>query len=154
MNGAFIPPETSVSGMNLKSQLQRDEGGFQRYAYQDSEGYWTIGFGRCIDSRRGKGLSLAEADALLDSDIAEFTVAVIAALPLSRTLDEARMGVLVGMAFNLGTAGLLGFKKFLSACERGDWFTAAAHMLDSKWARQVGIRAQRLAEQMRDGEWR
>jgi hypothetical protein len=32
-----------------------------------------------------------------------------------------------------------------------DWAGAAAEMLDSSWAKQVGARAQRLSEQMRRG---
>jgi lysozyme len=66
---------------------------------------------------------------------------------------DARRGVLVNMAYNLGVTGLLSFKKMLSAYKKGAFVEAAQHMLDSKWAKQVGDRAKRLAEQMRSGEW-
>jgi lysozyme len=39
----------------------------------------------------------------------------------------------------------------LAALEQGDYETAAKEMLDSKWARQVGDRANRLAKMMEDG---
>jgi hypothetical protein len=68
-------------------------------------------------------------------------------------LDEARRGVLVNTAFNMGIGGVLGFPKFLVAVSRQEWDVAAAEMLDSAWAHQVGDRAQRLAQQMKSGDW-
>jgi lysozyme len=38
-----------------------------------------------------------------------------------------------------------------AALDREDWHASAAAMLDSKWARQVGKRATRLADMMRQG---
>ncbi len=55
------------------------------------------------------------------------------------------------MAFNLGMAGLLKFQKMITAIGCMDYGGAADEMLDSRWARQVGRRAQRLAEMMRTG---
>ena len=75
-------------------------------------------------------------------------------MPWARALSPERQAVLVNMAFNLGIAGLLAFKRMLAACERGEYAAAAREMLDSVWAKQVGARAVRLAEQMRTGEWR
>ena len=57
--------------------------------------------------------------------------------------------VLANMAFNLGIHGLLKFVRTLNAIERGNYDEAASHMLASKWAGQVGQRAQRLAAMMR-----
>jgi lysozyme len=139
---------------NLHDQLTRDEGGYQRFAYEDSEGYITIGFGRCIDRRRGQGISLAEAEEMLAHDIRDRTADVLIAIPWAQRLDDVRRAVLVNMAFNLGVNGLLGFKKALAAMKVGAWATAAEHMLDSKWAGQVGLRAERLADQVVSGEWR
>lgn len=135
--------------MTLRDQLLRDEG-VRLKVYKDSVGVLTIGVGRNLED---KGLSLAEAELMLDNDITEFTAAVLAALPWTARLDEVRRAALINLAFNLGVRGLLGFQKALVAIEAGDWFTAAAHMMDSRWAKQVGIRAERLAEQMRSGEW-
>lgn len=139
--------------MTLREQLIRDEGGYRKYAYLDSRGFTTIGFGRCIDRPVGKGVSLAEAEAMLDADIRDFTADVLVALPWAKSLDEVRRGVLVNMAMNMGVQGLLSFKKALASMRAGEWYQAAAHMMDSRWAKQVGIRAERLAEQMRSGEW-
>lgn len=135
--------------MTLRDQLLRDEG-CRLKVYADSRGIPTIGVGRNL---RDKGISQAEADTMLDADIAEYTAAVIARVPCATRLDEARRGVLVSMAFNLGVGGLLAFQKMLAALEAGDYATAATEMLDSDWATQVGPRAERLARQMREGEW-
>lgn len=140
--------------MDLKQQLIRDEG-VVRHAYEDSLGFTTIGVGRLIDARRGGGLRDSEIDFLLHNDIAEKTAQVLAALPWAKELSEPRLGVLINMAFQMGTRGLLGFPSMLGAVRTGDYETAALHMVNSKWAKhQTPARAHRLAEQMRLGEWK
>lgn len=136
----------------LRAQLVRDEGRVS-HAYTDSEGYLTIGVGHLIDQRRGGRLPDFIIDTLLDHDIEQAQRELLAALPWFLSLDPPRQAVLVNMAFNLGTAGLLKFAKTLGAIKTGSYSEAALHMLDSKWARQVGVRAQRLATQMEKGEW-
>lgn len=137
---------------HLTRQLRRDEG-VRAHMYYDSEGYATIGVGRLIDPRRGGGLRDHEIDYLLANDIDEVVAALRDRLPWFDALNEARQGVLANMAFNLGINGLLGFRKTMALVERGDYEAASVEMLDSKWARQVGRRAQRLSEQMRTGRW-
>jgi lysozyme len=137
----------------LRAQLIRDEKKVA-HAYQDPLGYWTIGVGHLIDERRGGTLPEFIIDTLLEYDIAQKTRELIAALPWFIELDPPRQGVLVNMAFNLGTAGLLKFAKALGAMRSGSYAEAALHMLDSPWARQVGARAQRLASQMETGVWK
>jgi len=137
---------------NLAQQLRRDEG-TRVAAYQDHLGYWTIGVGRLIDARKGGGLRPDEIDYLLANDIKDRRVALAAALPWFSALDEARQGVLLNMSFQLGTAGLLGFKNTLEQVRLGHYKTAAAMMMQSKWAKQTPERAQRLAKQMSEGTW-
>ena len=135
--------------MTLREQLIRDEG-FRLRAYRDTEGLLTIGVGRNLDA---VGLYPDEVEYLLSNDIRRVQDGVALAIPWSGNLDEARRGILENMAFNLGIRGLLQFRKMLTAAEAGSWDEAAEEMLDSKWARQVGDRAVRLAEQMRTGVW-
>lgn len=135
--------------MTLRDQLKRDEG-LRLKVYADQLGHPTIGYGRALDT---KGISLAEAEAMLDHDIQDATIEVDARLPWVATLDGARRAVLINMAFNLGIGGLLAFRKMLAAVERGDWAAAAGEMLDSRWATQVGPRAHRLSRQMETGLW-
>lgn len=136
----------------LTRQLRRDEG-VVPHAYRDRLGYWTIGVGRLVDKSKGGRLSDDEIDYLLANDIARFTAEVEKALPWCAKLDDARKAVLINMAFNLGTQGLLNFKNTLGLIEAGKYADAGAAMLQSKWAKQVGARADRLARQMTTGAW-
>lgn len=128
----------------LVSDLQRDEG-FRRHAYQDSEGYWTIGYGRLIDKRLNAGITTAEAQLLLEADICKAAAGLDNALPWWRHLPPDSQRGLNNMAFNLGLPRLLKFKRMLAALKAGDGQTAAKECLDSQYARQVGARAERIA---------
>lgn len=136
----------------LRDQLIRDEGEVA-HAYQDSLGFWTIGVGRLIDKRKGGSLSRSEIAMLLDNDIKRVDVELSRALPWLPQLDDARRAVLMNMAFQMGPAGLLKFKRTLDLVRAGRWADAARAMLQSKWATQTPQRAQRLARQMDTGEW-
>ena len=131
----------------LLEQLQRDEG-FRPTPYRDSQGYWTIGYGWCLERRP---MSLRIATLILEEQMQENAVEVINHLPWSKGLDEVRRAVLTNVTFNVGLGGLLKFEKMLAAMEANDWATAAKELLDSKYAGQVGLRAERLAEQIRSG---
>jgi lysozyme len=130
--------------------LVRDEGEVLT-TYQDHLGYWTIGVGRLIDKRRGGGISKEESRLLLANDLERFASGLDAHLPWWRTLSKGRQRVLLNMAFNLGVSGLLTFRNTLTAVREGRYDDAAAGMLRSKWAGQVGERAKRLAALMREG---
>jgi lysozyme len=138
--------------MDLKQQLIREEGA-ESCAYQDSLGFWTIGVGRLIDSRRGGGLSPDEIEMLLENDIKRNYEAVLKALPWMEKLSEPRQAVLIEMAFQMGVSGLLQFKRTLGSIEDGQYGEAAVEMLESKWAKQTPKRAYRMALQMETGEW-
>jgi lysozyme len=131
----------------LLAELRRDEG-VRLKPYRCTAGKLTIGVGRNLDD---VGISSDEADALLRNDVARVCSDLDARIPWWRGLDEVRQRVLVNMGFNLGISGLLGFKNTLRAVETGDYLGAAQGMLASKWAKQVGPRAERLALMMRDG---
>jgi len=135
--------------MTLEEQLIRDEG-LKLKVYVDTVGKRTIGVGRNLDD---KGISEQEAKNLLWHDIGDCEGQVNQFLPWATDLDEVRYAVLINMCFNLGVNGLLGFKNALEAMRLEDWPKAAAEMLDSKWADQVGNRAIRLAKQMETGNW-
>ncbi len=132
----------------LRGALIRDEG-LQLRPYKDSVGKLTIGVGRNLED---VGLSRAEVDLLLDNDIARVRLE-LARFHWFTNLDTVRQAAIINMGFNLGLGGLLGFRQMIAALERQDWDGAAAAMLDSRWAEQVGMRAQRLANQVRSGEW-
>lgn len=123
------------------------------HAYQDSLGYWTIGIGHLIDKAKGGGLPEHIIDALFAYDLEKHAQELFAHEPWIAQLDEVRKAVLVDMAFNLGVAGLRTFVRTLTAVKEGRYNEAAALMLKSKWATQVGKRAQRLSWMMSKGVW-
>lgn len=116
--------------------------------YRDTVGKLTIGIGRNLDDC---GISAEESAVLLSNDIKRSEAELLRALPWVGKLDEVRQRVLLDMTFNLGLVGLLNFKNTLAAIEAGDYKRAATMMLDSKWAKQVGQRADRLSRMMATG---
>jgi lysozyme len=137
----------------LERQLRGDEGE-RSCVYPDSLGFYTIGVGRLVDKRKqGAGLRPEEISFLLHNDIDDRINALHTKLPWFDNLDDARKGVLLNMAFQLGTDGLLGFTHTLSLVRDGKYENAAAAMLESLWAQQTPARAKRLSDQMRSGLW-
>ena len=132
----------------LIEQLRLHEG-VEHKVYKDTEGIETIGVGRNL---RDRGLSDDEIDYLLANDIAICEQDLDKALPWWRGLDDVRQRVLCDLIFNLGLPRLLGFKKTLEHIKNEAWHDASIEMLDSKCARQVGKRADRLSEMIRTGE--
>lgn len=137
---------------NLIRQL-RDEEGEVLHVYQDHLGYWTIGVGHLVDKRKGGRISARVSEFILNEDIDSATSELDERLPWWRKLDEARQAVLLGMAFQMGIDGLLGFKNTLKMVEAGDYDGAGKGMLNSLWARQTPERAKRMSDQMKTGEW-
>lgn len=135
----------------LLEELLRDEG-FVPHAYTDSLGYLTIGVGRLIDKRKGGGVTKEEALYLLGNDVDRFVTELDQKIPWWRNLNPTRQRVMINMAFNLGVPGLLKFKNTLAMIKAGDYDGAAAGMLKSLWAKQVGNRAVRLSKMMKDGK--
>jgi len=131
----------------LEEQLTLHEGRRKRI-YRDSVGKMSGGVGRNLDD---VGLSDDEIDLMLRNDIARAKDALDRKHAWWRGLDDVRQKVLVDMMFNLGPGTFGTFTQTLGEVARGEYAAAAARMLKSKWARQVGKRAKRLAEMMRTG---
>ena len=138
--------------MNSYEQLKRDEGEVL-HAYQDTLGYWTIGIGILIDKRKNGGLRPEESEFIFRNRLKLLDADLASRLPWIVKLDPARRGVLVNMAFQMGVAGLLGFRNTLAMVQAGKYQDAAKGMLASKWATQTPARAHRLSNQMATGEW-
>lgn len=137
---------------NLKKHFLEEEDEVL-HAYKDHLGYLTIGVGRLIDKRKGGGITREESRYLLNNDILRKTEEVSKAIPFYSKLNEARQGVLISMAFQMGTAGLLEFENTLKFIEAGKYREASQGMMNSLWARQTPARARRMAKQMETGEW-
>jgi GH24 family phage-related lysozyme (muramidase) len=70
-------------------------------------------------------MSDATIDSLAAADVVRFASGVAAALPNWDRYPACVQAALFDMAFNLGVAGLLKFKKLIAACDQSQWDTAA-----------------------------
>ena len=125
-----------------------DHEGLELHPYEDSLGIITIGVGRNLEER---GISEDEAFYLLANDIDIIWDELIKQHPIVEDLDDQRQMILLDMAFNMGVPRLGKFKKMWAAIEDGDMIEASKQALDSRWADQVGRRAERLAERLTSG---
>ena len=138
--------------MDLVSKIKEHEG-LCLYAYNDSLGYITVGYGRCLDRRKGKGITQAEAQFLLENDINECR-GHLAHFIWFTDLDTIRQDVLVELCFNIGLTGVLEFKNMLSLLAQHNYKGAAADLLDSLWCKQVGpTRSQDMAHRLATGSY-
>ena len=125
-----------------------DHEGLELHPYEDSLGILTIGVGRNLEER---GISEDEAFYLLGNDIEVIWDELVKQHPIVEDLDDQRQMVLLDMAFNMGVPRLGKFKKMWAAIEDGDMIEASKQALDSRWADQVGRRAETLAERLISG---
>ena len=134
----------------LVSQLRRHEG-VRTHFYRCTSGLATIGVGRCIEPG-SLGLSNDEIDYLLENDIKRCKAELLA-FSWFIDLDSVRQDAMVNLLFNLGMTRLLQFKNALAAMEANDFNTAADEFMDSRWATQVGNRADEVCEMIRTGRY-
>jgi len=84
-----------------------------------------------------------------DEDVAVMVDEAKKLFPDLEDLPEEAQQVIVNMTFNMGRPRLSKFKKFIAGVNAGDWEKAAVEMMDSRWAKQVGSRAERLRDRIR-----
>ena len=140
--------KTSIVNILVKEE------GFRPYIYDDATGKRlqpgsivagtpTIGYGT-VDITKEDAQMLLEAriKRIIDVDLLHFTKYL-------SHMSEMQIVVLSCMIYQLGLAGVKGFKKMLEAIELEDFEEAARQMLDSRWHEQTPKRCERMAELMR-----
>jgi len=156
-------------GQGLYEQVRLHEG-IREYAYEDTEGNPTIGIGFNLadkDNKKilaGMGYNVKEVIAgkirltepvikqLYETSIAKATKDANNWLPnLSEQPEDVQKAV-IDMSFNLGATKLAGFAKTREALINKDYQEASKQMMDSKWAKQVGKRANTLSEMVRSAK--
>lgn len=130
-------------------QLKHDEG-LRLFPYKCTADKLTVGYGRNLQDN---GISELEAEQMLMSDtqIALEDAKKFVGGAVWDELSDVRQACLINMAFNLGLPTLKKFQMFRQALLDGDMAEASRQMLDSRWARQVGQRANRLAHLIQQG---
>ena len=143
--------------MSLKENLKISEG-FRENVYKCTMGYDTVGYGfKCSDLSKdelalnnGKVAPMKEevASKILDIKIEKLKNKVFKSIPWLENKPQIVQDVLLEMAYQMGVAGLLGFKNTLKMIENNDYKNAANGMMNSKWAKQTPNRAKRLANEI------
>ena len=132
--------------------------GFRVRPYLDSLGVETVGIGFNVKylnfERYGLNkdnlyIPYKKALEILHDKIDDLIV-TYENLPWFIELPGEIKEVLIEVAYNIGIIKLYGFKKMMKYIKKGDWNKAADEMLDSKWAKQVGKRAVKLSEIVRN----
>jgi len=139
----------------LRVQLEIDEGVVYE-VYLDHLGYSTFGIGHLIredDPEHGweVGTEVSESRVAeaFESDIETVLSDCNTLYPDFDDLPEEAQQIIANMMFNLGRPRLSAFKGMKAGVDAGDWNEAADQMVDSRWYKQVGARAERLVERMR-----
>ena len=134
----------------LREQLKIDEGCVYEI-YNDHLGYPTFGIGHLVresDPENGSpiGTKVSEdrvANAF-DDDIGIVLSDCNKLYPDFEDLPEEAQQIIANMMFNLGRPRLSKFVGMKRGEDVKDWNSAADEMVDSRWYRQVGARADRL----------
>ena len=139
----------------LRDTLKIDEG-VKYEIYNDHLGYPTFGIGHLVvesDEEHGKpvGTPVSEdrVNSVFEKDVAIMIDEAKKIFPNLNELPEEAQQVIVNMTFNMGRPRLSQFKKFIAGVNAGDWNKAAVEMMDSRWAKQVGARAERLRDRIK-----
>ena len=141
---------------SLRKQLEIDEG-VKYEIYLDHLGYPTFGIGHLVresDPEHGQEVGTAiSADRVaeaFESDLEGVLSDCRKLYPDIDDLPEEAQQIIANMMFNLGRPRLSKFVGMKRGVDSQDWDAAADEMVDSRWYRQVGARAERLVNRMRD----
>ena len=173
----------------LLRRLLEDEEGLKLKAYQDSKHkIWHIGYGHNFEivqsaeeirvltgtpddpetiynpdlkDYKNIEVTLSQADALLDIDIADAIDDLAPAfMPEDiEAFNATRRAVIISMVFQMGGSGVRKFKNFISEVKSENWERASLEMLysdpdtriPSQWYLDTPKRCQRAADAMRIG---
>ena len=140
----------------LREQLKIDEGCVYEI-YNDHLGYATFGIGHLVlesDPEYGADIGTPVSDdrviEAFEQDVKTVLSDCAVLYPDFDELPEEAQQVIANMMFNLGRPRLSAFKGMKAGVDARDWNEAADQMVDSRWYRQVGARAERLVERMRN----
>ena len=134
----------------LRDQLMIDEGVVYEI-YKDHLGYPTFGIGHLVledDAENGLPVGTAVTeDRVNDCFVQDLQSVIKDCKKLHDGWDgypEEAKQIIANMMFNMGLTRLSKFNKHNAALQSGDWKEAAVEGRDSRWYKQVTVRAERL----------
>ena len=137
--------------MNLLENIKAHEG-FRDRIYKDSLGKATIGYGFLVSAlspdelalNRGnvEPMSKEVAEKILNLKVAKLQKRVLECLPWLSSKPQSIQDAILEMAYQLGLAGLLGFRHTLGCIEAGDYAQAVKNLRASLLYRQTPKRVE------------
>ena len=142
----------------LREQLEIDEG-VKYEVYLDHLGYPTFGVGHLVlesDPEHGAEVGTPVSESRVIEAFEQDCENVLRDCDILYEdfddLPEEAQQIIANMMFNLGRPRLSKFVGMKRGVDEKDWNSAADEMVDSRWYRQVGARAERLVNRMREIE--
>ena len=142
--------------LNLQKELEIDEG-CKYEIYNDHLGYPTFGVGHLVTKddpeygwEVGTSIDTIRVHETFESDIETVLSDCERLYKDFEGLPEEAQRIIANMMFNMGYTRLSKFKGMKRGIDSRDWNAAADEMVDSRWYRQVTLRANRLVERMRN----
>lgn len=150
----------------LLASVMLHEGNPGNEAYQDTKGIYTIGYGTNLENWQIPERFMAKLAITQDCAVCwvrmhleDARASLARQYPWAMRLAPARVDMLTEMLYNLGHSGLRKFPAMMRHVFNGDWIDAEYEALHSStggrshWYQDVGVRAERLAGQLRTGEY-
>lgn len=137
--------------MSLIENIKTHEG-FSARIYKDSLGKATIGYGFLVatlspdelklNGGKTEPMSREVAEKILNLKVSKLKKRLFQCLPWLESKPQNVQDVLTEMAYQLGLAGLMGFRHTLSCIEAGDYAQAAKNLKASLLYRQTPRRVE------------
>ena len=128
------------------AQIGEDEG-YRSCYYKDSLGFGTIGFGTLVNNTmvEGECIDAHEAVRLLRL---HYNISLNSVEKHYKWAEGDTKLILVNLAYNMGETRLSKFKKMLKHLKNKNYDLAAGELLNSRYAKQVRLRAGRMASRI------
>jgi|TARA_R110000851_G_scaffold45067_1_gene110507 lysozyme len=143
----------------LREELKEDEG-CKYEIYLDHLGLPTFGIGHLVtewdeeyEKKVGTEVSEERVNECFAKDVETVLEDCKVLYSNFNELPEEVQLILANMMFNMGRTRLSKFFKLKLAVDDEDWMEASIQMEDSKWAKQVPNRAERLCKRMEKLSW-
>jgi GH24 family phage-related lysozyme (muramidase) len=98
----------------------------------------------------GQAITVKEADALFEKDLAIVVKDLDRNLSFWKDLDPVAQEIMRNLTFNLGIRKLMKFHNTLRAMKEHRYADAADHLTKSLWYKQVGRRGIEIVKALRD----
>lgn len=146
--------------MSLLENIKAHEG-YRREIYKDSVGKPTVGYGFLVaalspdelklNGGKAEPMSRETAEEILNLKLTKLRKRVLECLPWLSSKPQSIQDTILEMAYQLGLAGLMGFRHTLGCIEAGDYAQAARNLRASLLYRQTPKRVEDYIKGLKNG---